>query len=108
MSGLQAEAFVRDIVSAPPQVVARAQAALAFGQQENQQLKSVAGTIIEAGAGRIEVKDADGVPHRLQVSDAESTIMLAGKQAALASLHAGMACFLRYTDNDMAQIIACK
>jgi tripartite-type tricarboxylate transporter receptor subunit TctC len=108
MSGLEAEAFVHDMMSAAPQVVARARAALEFGQQENQQLKSVAGTIVETGASRIEVKDADGVSHRLQVSETESTIMLDGKQAAPAALHAGMACFLRYTDADMAQIIACK
>ena len=108
MSGPQAETFVHDMMSAPPQVVARARAALEFGQQENLQLKSVAGTIVEAAAGRVEVKDTGGTSYRLQVSEAESTIMLDGKQAALSSLRAGMACFLRYTEADLAQIIACK
>lgn len=108
MSGPQAEAFVHDMMSAPPQVVARARAALELGQQENLQLKSVAGTIVEAAAGRVEVKDAGGTSYRLQVSETESTIMLDGKQAALSSLRAGMACFLRYNDADVAQIIVCK
>jgi tripartite-type tricarboxylate transporter receptor subunit TctC len=108
MRGEEVEAFVRHMMAVPPEAVARARAALEFGQQENLQLKSIAGTISAIGGGRIMVADADGKPHDLAISDANSTIMLDGRQAALAALKAGMACFLRYTDADVAQIVVCK
>jgi hypothetical protein len=109
MHGEEVEAFVRTMMAVPPEVAAKARAALEFGQQENLQLKSVAGTISEIGGGRIRVKDADGKPPLdLSISDAGSTIMLDGRQAALSALNTGMACFLRYTDTDVAQIVVCK
>ena len=58
MNGQQAESFVKDIMSAPPQAVARARAAL---DCKNLQLKSVAGTIVEAAAGRVEVTVAQTI-----------------------------------------------
>jgi len=108
MHGEEVEAFVRTMMAVPPEVAAKARAALEFGQQENLQLKSVAGTISEIGGGRIKVKDAGGKPLDLSISDADSTIMLDGRQAALSALNAGMACFLRYTDADVAQVVVCK
>jgi tripartite-type tricarboxylate transporter receptor subunit TctC len=108
MSGAQIEAFIKDYMASPSEAVVRARAALETGKDENWLLKSVAGTISDIGASDFEVKDAEAKSYRLKVSEAESTIMLQGKQAALASLKPGMGCFVRYTDANVAQIVVCK
>jgi tripartite-type tricarboxylate transporter receptor subunit TctC len=108
MRGEEVEAFVRDMMAVPPEVAARARAALEFGQQENQELQSIAGTIVGAAGGRITIKDADGKPHDLAISAADSTVMLDGRPATLSALKPGLVCFLRTTEADVAQIVACK
>jgi tripartite-type tricarboxylate transporter receptor subunit TctC len=108
LSGVAIEGFVKDYMAAPPEAVARARAALDMGKDENWQLKSVAGTLTDIGTSDFEVKDADAKSIRLKVVEADSTIMLQGKQASLASLKTGMGCFVRYTDASVAQIVVCK
>ena len=88
--------------------VARARTALEVGKDENWQLKSVTGTLVEVGASEFEVKDAQAKSYRLTVDVANSTIMLQSNQAGLASLARGMSCSVRYTEASVAQIVVCK
>ena len=108
MSGAVIDSFVQDYMASPPEAVAWARAALETGKDENWRLKSVAGTIIHIGASEFEVKDKEAKSYYLTVSEADSTIMLRGRQASLASLSRGMGCFVRYTEADVAQIVVCK
>src|SRR5207245_412406 len=106
--GAAIEVFVKDYMASPPEAVARARASLDTGKDDNTRLKSVAGTIVDVGASELELKDAEAKLHRLKVNETDSTIMLQGKQATLASLSRGMGCFVRYSEANVAQIVVCK
>ena len=106
MSGAEAEAFAKDLANVSPEIVKRAQAALDFGKNENEQLKSLAGTLTSAGSDRIAVTDAAGKAHDLKLS--ASMIMIQGKPADVGALKPGMGCSLRYAEPDLVQMLACK
>jgi len=108
MSGAEAEAFAKDLANVSPEIVARAQAALDFGKNENEHLKSLAGKLNAAGKDRIALTDEAGKPHDLRLSDAASMIMIAGKPGDAGDLKPGMGCSLRYAEPDLVQMLACK
>jgi tripartite-type tricarboxylate transporter receptor subunit TctC len=108
MSGAEAEAFARDLANVSPEIVARAQAALDFGKNENEKLKSLAGTLTAAAKDRIALTDETGKPHDLKLSDAASMVMVGGKPGGAGDLKPGMGCSLRYAEPDQVQMLACK
>jgi tripartite-type tricarboxylate transporter receptor subunit TctC len=108
MTGAEAEAFARDLANVSPAIVARAQAALDFGKNENEQLKSLAGTLTAAAKDRIALTDEAGKPHGLKLTEAVSMVMIAGKPGDSTELQPGMGCTVRYAEPDLVQMLACK
>ena len=107
MSGADVAAFVRDMLQASPDAIARARSALAFG--ENDQLRSLDGVVTALDGTDLRITDTTGAPHAVRVSSAASKIMVAGQQAEPNALKPGMSCSLRYlNEGDVAETIACK
>ncbi len=107
-TGAEIEALVKRMMAAPAPVVARARAALEFGITENVDLKSLAGAISKVGRDSIELTDADGTARTVKMSGAATAIMVAGAQGNIEGLKTGMTCSLRYSADNMAQVVTCK
>ena len=108
-TGEEVEAFMRDISSYSPQVIDKALNAIAIGQVENVELKSLDGVIAKIERGGIEVKDGAGKTTGVKVSDDETQIMVKGQKADKAALKTDMQCSLRHLgEGDFAKTIACN
>jgi tripartite-type tricarboxylate transporter receptor subunit TctC len=106
-SGAEVEAFIKDMMSASPEVIARVHKALATG--ENEQLRSLDGSITSVQGNDLVVTDGAGKPHNLRISKAASKIIVTGQQADPDAIKPGMACTLRYiSEGEVAETIACK
>jgi tripartite-type tricarboxylate transporter receptor subunit TctC len=106
MSGLEVEAFVREMMAIPPDAVARAAAALAFGARDNEQLKTLDGRIARVAGNVVYVGD-DGAG--LRIKSEGTVIMVRGNQADAAALNAGMNCSFRYdSETRLVQTASCN
>ena len=107
-TGAEIEALVKDMMASPANVVARARAALDFGVTENVELTSLAGAISNIAADAIELTGADGKARSVTVSASATSIMIAGAQASAEGLKVGMSCSLRYSADNVAQVVTCR
>ena len=107
MNGAEVETFVRGLMAATPDAVSRARAALVF--RDNDQLRTLEGTILAIDGIRFRVRHAGGETHNVLVSDSASKILIDGQQAERGRLKVGMPCVLRYlNDGDVAEAISCR
>jgi tripartite-type tricarboxylate transporter receptor subunit TctC len=106
MSGKEDEDFVRDMMATPPAAVKRARAALEFGINENTRLTSLTAPLSAVAPEHVEVKDAAGKVRQIKL--AEAAIILNGRKVKADALKVGMTCTLRFSANNMAQIVSCK
>ena len=96
-------------MSVSPQAVQKASAALAFGAKDNEQLKSLDGTIAAVDDNRISVKGSDGKTQQLRIRSEGSMIMVRGNQAVATALAGGMACSFRYdAETQLVQTVSCN
>ena len=108
-AGASVSAFVNEMTSYTPDIVARAQQALVIGKVENVELKSLNGTIVNVSKGGIEVRDAAGKTIKLKVSGRRTAIVVAGGKAKAAALKPGMTCtFRHFGAGDFAKTVACN
>jgi tripartite-type tricarboxylate transporter receptor subunit TctC len=105
MSGVEVEAFVRDMMATPPGAIDRASAALAFGAKENEQLRSLTAKIVAIADNTLETDD--GI--RLRIRSEGTMIMVRGEQADPAALSAGLRCSFRYdAETRLVQTASCN
>ena len=108
-SGEEVEVFMKDIAAYPANVVAKALDAIAIGQVENVELKSLDGVIAKIVPGGIELKDGAGKITSVQVSEEQTSIIVKGEKADNAALKPNMHCSLRHLgEGDFAKTIACN
>ena len=109
MSGIEVEAFVKEMMAVTPEVVKRASEALAFGAKDNEQVKSLDGTISGIDANVLKVQDGDGKALLLKIRSEGSMIIVRGNQAEAEALKAGMGCSFRYDgETQLVQTISCN
>jgi hypothetical protein len=108
-TGEEVEKFVSNIASYPPEIVAKASAAIAVGEVENVELKSFDGVITQISAKSMVLKGASGKDTKVQISSQDTSVVVNGQKSEISSLKVDMHCSLRYLgDGDLAKTIACN
>ena len=107
-SGEEVETFVKNIASYSPQVIAKATAAIAVGEVENVELKSLDGIVTKISPKSMEVKDIAGKMTRVQISNEDTSVLVGGQKSEISAVNVNMHCSLRYLgQDDFAKTIAC-
>jgi tripartite-type tricarboxylate transporter receptor subunit TctC len=109
LSGKETDAIVREILSTPPEIIAKTLKMTEAGNIVKVKLKVLEGTIANKTKRRIEVKGGDGKSVKLRLSGRQTKVTIAGKKAKSKAVKAGMSCRVEHLgEGNYAVKLDCK